>query len=39
MYEMTSQPIGSTPEEWGAFLKSEVDSIAALVKRLKISAE
>ncbi|HZN22884.1 MAG TPA: tripartite tricarboxylate transporter substrate binding protein [Burkholderiales bacterium] len=39
MFEMTSQPVGSTPEEFGAFLKSEVDSIAELVKRLKLSAE
>ena len=38
MFETASQPVGNTPEQFGAFLKSEVDSIAALVKRLKLSA-
>jgi tripartite-type tricarboxylate transporter receptor subunit TctC len=39
MFETASQPVGTTPEQFGAFLKSEVDSIAALVKRLKLSAD
>ena len=39
MYEMTAQPVGNSPDDFGRFLKSEVDSIAALVKRLKLSAE
>lgn len=39
MAEMSSNPIGSQPEEFGAFLKSEVDSIAAVVKKLNLSAD
>jgi tripartite-type tricarboxylate transporter receptor subunit TctC len=36
MFETASQPAGTTPEQFGAFLESEVNSIAALVKRLKL---
>jgi tripartite-type tricarboxylate transporter receptor subunit TctC len=39
MFQTASQPVGSTPEEFAEFLKSEVDSIAALAKRLKLSAD
>jgi len=39
MAEMSSAIIGNQPEEYAAFLRSEVDSIAAVVKKLKLSAE
>jgi tripartite-type tricarboxylate transporter receptor subunit TctC len=39
LQEMSSTPIGNQPEEWGAFLKSEVESIARLVKKLNLKAE
>jgi tripartite-type tricarboxylate transporter receptor subunit TctC len=37
MTEMSSNPVASQPEEYAAFLKSEVDSIARLVSRLKLA--
>ena len=36
---MSSTPVGNTPEAFGGFLKSEVESIARIVKKLKLSAE
>ena len=36
---MSSTPVGNAPEAFGAFLKSEVESIARIVKALKLSAE
>lgn len=39
LVEMASTVIGNQPEEFGAFVKSEVESIAQLVKRLNLSAE
>ena len=35
--ELGTSPVGSQPEEFGAFLKSEVESIAQVVKKLKLS--
>ncbi|HET7158831.1 MAG TPA: tripartite tricarboxylate transporter substrate binding protein [Burkholderiales bacterium] len=37
--DMSSTPIGNQPEQFGAFLISEVDSIAKLVKRLNLTAD
>jgi tripartite-type tricarboxylate transporter receptor subunit TctC len=35
--EMGTSPVGSQPDEFGAFLKSEVESIAEVVKKLKLT--
>jgi len=35
--ELGTSPVGSQPGEFGAFLKSEVESIAQVVKKLKLS--
>ena len=37
--DMSSTVIANQPEEFGAFLKSEVDSIASVVKKLNLTAE
>jgi tripartite-type tricarboxylate transporter receptor subunit TctC len=37
--EMGSTVVGNQPEEFGAFLRSEVESIARVVKRLGLSAD
>ena len=37
--EMGSTAVGNQPEEFGAFLRSEVESIARVVKRLNLSAD
>jgi tripartite-type tricarboxylate transporter receptor subunit TctC len=37
--EMSSTVIANQPDEFAAFLKSEVDSIAAVVKKLNLTAE
>ena len=37
--EMSSTIVASQPGEYGAFLKSEVDSIAAVVRKLNLTAE
>lgn len=37
--EMGSTAVGNQPEEFGAFLRSEVESIARVVKRLDLSAD
>ena len=37
MHEMSSNAVGSQPEEFGAFLKSEVDGIAKIVSKLKLA--
>ena len=37
--EMSSTVIANPPEEFAAFLKAEVDSIAAVVKKLNLAAE
>jgi tripartite-type tricarboxylate transporter receptor subunit TctC len=39
MAEMSSNAVGSQPEEFGAFLKSEVDSIAKVVTKLNLTAD
>ena len=39
MSEMSSNVIANQPEEYAAFLKSEVESIGAVVKKLKLSAD
>jgi tripartite-type tricarboxylate transporter receptor subunit TctC len=39
MTEMSSNAVGSQPEEFGTFLKFEVDSIAKLVTKLNLTAE
>jgi tripartite-type tricarboxylate transporter receptor subunit TctC len=39
MSEMSSTVVANQPEEYGAFLRSEVESIAAVVKKLKLSAD
>jgi tripartite-type tricarboxylate transporter receptor subunit TctC len=39
MAEMSSNAVGSQPEEFGTFLKSEVDSIAKVVTKLNLTAE
>jgi len=39
LVEMGSTAIGNQPEDFGAFLKSEVDSIAKIVTKLKLTAE
>ena len=36
---MSSTPVGNAPEEFGAFLKSEVDNIARLVQKLDLGAD
>jgi tripartite-type tricarboxylate transporter receptor subunit TctC len=36
---MSSTPVGNAPEAFGAFLKSEVESIARIVKKLNLSAD
>ena len=36
---MSSTAIGNQPEEFGVFLKSEVESIARIVKKLKLAAD
>jgi tripartite-type tricarboxylate transporter receptor subunit TctC len=38
MAEMSSNPVASQPEEFGAFLKSEVDNIAKVVTKLNLTA-
>jgi len=37
--ELGTSPVGSQPEEFGAFIKSEVESTAELVKKLKLSGK
>lgn len=37
--ELGTAPVGSQPEEFGAFIKSEVESTAELVKKLKLSGK
>ena len=37
--DMSSNLIGNQPEEFGAFIKSEVESIASLVARLKLTTQ
>jgi tripartite-type tricarboxylate transporter receptor subunit TctC len=37
--EMSSNAVGSQPEEFGAFVKSEVDGIAKLVAKLNLKAQ
>jgi tripartite-type tricarboxylate transporter receptor subunit TctC len=39
MTEMSSAAIGNQPEEFAAFLKAEVDGIAAVVRKLNLTAE
>jgi tripartite-type tricarboxylate transporter receptor subunit TctC len=39
MADMSSNAVGSQPEEFGTFLKSEVDGIAKLVTKLNLTAE
>jgi tripartite-type tricarboxylate transporter receptor subunit TctC len=39
MAEMSSNPVGSQPEEFGTFLKAEVESIAKIVTKLNLTAE
>jgi tripartite-type tricarboxylate transporter receptor subunit TctC len=39
LVEMASTVIGNQPQEFGGFVKSEVDSIAQLVKELNLAAE
>jgi tripartite-type tricarboxylate transporter receptor subunit TctC len=39
MAEMSSNVVGSQPEEFGAFVKSEVDGIAKLVAKLHLQAQ
>ncbi len=39
LVEMASTAIGDRPEDFGSFVKSEVESIAALVKKLNLTAE
>ena len=39
MSEMSSTVVANRPEDYGAFLKAEVESIGAVVKKLKLSAE
>ena len=35
--EMGTSPVGSQPDEFGAFIKNQVESIAQVVKKLKLS--
>lgn len=39
MGAMSATPVGSSPEDFAAFLKAEVDTIAAVVKRLNLKAD
>jgi tripartite-type tricarboxylate transporter receptor subunit TctC len=39
MAEMSSNAVGSQPEEFGTFLKSEVESIAKIVTKLNLTAD
>ncbi|OFZ87889.1 MAG: hypothetical protein A3F74_19255 [Betaproteobacteria bacterium RIFCSPLOWO2_12_FULL_62_58] len=39
LVEMSSTVIGNQPEEFGAFVKSEVDNIAKVVTKLNLTAE
>lgn len=39
LVEMSSTIIGSQPEEYGTFIKSEVDKLAKLVTKLNLTAE
>jgi tripartite-type tricarboxylate transporter receptor subunit TctC len=39
MTEMSSNVVGSQPEEFGAFIKSEVDAIAKLTAKLNLTAQ
>ena len=39
LVDMSSTVIGSQPEEFGAFVKSEVDTLAKLVAKLNLTAE
>jgi tripartite-type tricarboxylate transporter receptor subunit TctC len=39
MSAMSATPVGSTSDEFAAFLKSEVDTIAAVVKRLNLKTD
>lgn len=39
MAAMSSVPVGNQPEEFAAFLKAEVDNIAAVVRKLKLAAQ
>ena len=39
MTDMTSTVIGNQPDEFGAFLKSEVDSIGRIVAKLNLTAD
>ena len=39
MAEMSSNAVGSQPEEFAAFLKSEVDNIAKIVTKLNLKAD
>jgi tripartite-type tricarboxylate transporter receptor subunit TctC len=34
---MGTSPVGSQPDEFGAFIKNQVESIAQVVKKLKLS--
>ena len=37
--ELGTSPVGNPPEEFGALIKSEVESYAELVKKLKLSGK
>jgi tripartite-type tricarboxylate transporter receptor subunit TctC len=39
MTEMSSNVVGNQPEEFGAFIKSEVDAIAKLTAKLNLTAQ
>jgi tripartite-type tricarboxylate transporter receptor subunit TctC len=39
LVDMSSTIIGNQPEEFGAFVKSEVDTLAKLVTKLNLTAE
>ena len=39
LVDMSSTIIGSQPEAFGAFVKSEVDKLAKLVTKLNLTAE